>query len=170
MESKVQNVNYKGSLDKRIDLHKMLIFAFAKLCNYPFQLTIKDDAGTLMFFSSGKYRLMGFKTEDDLEATCVVYKYTKFIDPEYIPSLVLQSMTVKSHFGKCINLHKLSQLIESRLELELFPCLTIRKYKPVSVNVFATGSIIMCGIKDIEFSKSILSELKPLMTLCIIPA
>ena len=163
----VQNVNYRGSLCERIDLHKLLIFPGAKLCDYPLQLIIKDDAGTLIFFTSGKYRLMGFKTEDDLEATCVVYKYTKFFDPN-LPSLVLQSMTLKSHFGKCLNLHKLSELIESRLELELFPCLTIRKYKPASVNVFATGSIVMCGIKDVDFSNFILSELKPLMTLCII--
>ena len=166
----LQNVNYKGSLDERIDLHKLkLLFPGAKLCNYPFQLIIKDVAGTLIIFSSGKYRLMGFKAEDDLEATCVVYKYTKFIDPEYMPSLALQSMTLKAHFGQCINLHKLSEMIESRLELELFPCLTIIKYKPASVNVFATGSIIMCGIKDVEFSNFILTELKPLMALCIIP-
>ena len=110
---------------------------------------------------------MAFKSEDDLEATCVVYKYTKLIDPN-LPSLVLQSMTVKSHFGQCINLHKLSELVESRLELEHFPCLTIIKYKPASFNVFSTDSIIMCGIKDIAFSNFIFSELKPLMTMCII--
>jgi TATA-box binding protein (TBP) (component of TFIID and TFIIIB) len=73
---------------------------------------------------------------------------------------------MKANFDKSIDLYKLSSLIKSNLELELFPVLTITKYKPVSVNVFATGSIILCGIKHVDFCNNILNEIKEVLNVC----
>ena len=83
---------------------------------------------------------------DDFDATMLAYKYIAVVANE-TPEIHLQSMTVKVSTGKRINLIQLQTLITpSTLELELFPALMIQKYKPISVNVFATGNIIFCGI------------------------
>jgi TATA-box binding protein (TBP) (component of TFIID and TFIIIB) len=167
MKAMITNVNYRGSLDERINLREMkLCFPNSKLCFHPFQLIIKDEKCTILFFTSGKFRVMGYKSDDVWDASSVVYKYTSTIDKEYFPLLELQSMTVKAKFDKPLDLHKLSTLIKSNLELELFPVLTITKYKPVTVNVFTTGAIVMCGIKNVEFCDSILNEIQPFLNVC----
>ena len=165
----VTNVNYRGSLNETINLHEMkLCFptAVARLCFHPFQLIIKDEKCTLLFFTSGNYRVMGFKTDDEWEASLVVYKYTKSINKNHVPILTLQSMTVKSKFDKPVDLNKLSTLIKSQLELQLLPVLTITHFKPITVNVFSTGSIIICGVKDIEKPNTILNEIENLLNVC----
>ena len=167
MNGLITNVNYRGSLEKTVNLYEMkLLFHNSKLCLHPFQLIIKDEMCTLLFFTSGKYRVMGCKSDDVWEASIMVYKYTKTIDKDYFPILTLQSITMKAKFDKNVDLHKMSSLIKSQLELELFPVLTITKYKPVSVNVFATGAIIICGLKNLEFSNFILNELQQLLNVC----
>ena len=167
-EAEIINVNYRGSINDSLNLHDLkLLFPNSKLSMNPFQLTVKDEKGTMLFFRTGKFRLMGFKSENDLDAMLLVNKYTCLLTNN-VPSLILQSMTVKAKFEHCLNLYMLSYLIpESILELELFPALTIHKYKPIKVNVFASGTIIMCGIKDYSFSNVILKELKPFLCECV---
>ena len=71
-------------------------------------------------------------------------------------------MTVKVLFGHCLNLIQLHKLItQSVLELEIFPALQIRKYKPISVNVFTTGNVILCGVKKVDDVDHIINELTP---------
>ena len=154
MNSSIVNVNYRGCVNTTLDLP-------GKHCKHPVQLVIKDPKCTLVIFRNGKFRLMGCKTDDDIEAVGIAYKYFG-----HVPELILQSMTIKSQFHSRINLHKLSERIESQLELELFPALTITKYKPVKINVFACGTLIMCGIRDFQFSNLILQELFPLLCEC----
>lgn len=167
MKALITNVNYRGSFDQTINLYEMkACFANSKLCFHPFQLVVKDEKCTILFFASGKYRVMGFKSDDDWEASIILYKYTSTIDKDHIPLLMLQSITMKANFDKSIDLYKLSSLIKLNLELELFPALTITKYKPVSVNVFATGSIILCGIKHVDFCNNILNEIKEVLNVC----
>ena len=166
--AEIINVNYRGCMNASLDLCNFKKFLpNSKLSMHPFQLTVKDEKGTMLFFRSGKFRLMGFKSDNDFDAYLLVNKYTRLLNINYLPSLILQSITVKAKFGHCLNLHLLSDLVkESILELELFPALTIYKYKPIKVNVFASGTIIMCGIKDFSFSNVILKELEPLLCEC----
>ena len=160
MQGTIVNVNYRGRINTTLDFDNIKI---GKVSKHPNQLLIKDPQCTLLFFRNGKFRIMGFKSDDDIEAMCVFSKYFKDFIPE---ELVLQSMTVKAKFQNGVNLHKLSELVPCVFELELFPTLTITKYKPVKVNVFSTGSIIICGIKDFSFSNTILNELYPLLCEC----
>ena len=44
-------------------------------------------------------------------------------------------------------------------EPELFPAVLIRKYKPLSVNVFSTGKIMICGVRDMDLVHNIMKEL-----------
>jgi TATA-box binding protein (TBP) (component of TFIID and TFIIIB) len=163
MNFTVTNTNYRASLESNIDLVKLhLLIPNSKLHIKPRQLVVKDDKGVVIFFGNGKLRVMG--CNDDLDATFLAYKYIELIAPYDSPVLHLQSMTVRAIFGHRLNLTQLQKLITpSQLELELFPALLIRKYKPISVNVFTTGKIIMCGIKNMNDIDHILKELDPLL-------
>jgi TATA-box binding protein (TBP) (component of TFIID and TFIIIB) len=80
-----------------------------------------------------------------------------------VEMVTLQTMTVKLKLLGPINLHSLSNLVDSRLDLELFPALSLQKYKPVSVNVFASGSVMICGVKDLDIVSVIEHDLKLLL-------
>src|SRR6266852_2265164 len=86
----VVNVNYRGSMQKCIDL-KSINAPNSKLHLKPHQLVIKDGKGTLIFFSSGKFRIMG--CVDPIEATCLALKYCCDIDNDDIPEIYSQSYT-----------------------------------------------------------------------------
>src|SRR5277367_4460684 len=133
----VVNANYRASIDKNIDL--LLLQSQIpnnKICNKPRQLIIKDNDGIVLFFSSGKFRIMG--CIDELEATFLAYKYTTLIDTEDYPAIRFQSMTVKVSLDRILNLSILKNLIpESQDEAELFPAVIVRKFKPISVNIFS---------------------------------
>ena len=75
----VVNSNYKSALGKLINLSLIhTIIPNSKLYTRPSQLVIKDPEGTIIFFSSGRHRVMG--CNDDLIATCLAYKYAAIID------------------------------------------------------------------------------------------
>jgi TATA-box binding protein (TBP) (component of TFIID and TFIIIB) len=172
----VINANYRSSHDKCINLdhfHSSLLPSFkinSKLCSKPAQLVIKDEKGTVIFFSNGKLRIMG--CIDELEATFLAYKYTMMIDDDYnFQPVYSQSMTVKVVVSNKINLQAFvdvcsSSLIPFQYETELFPAVLIRTYKPISVNVFSSGKIIMCGVRDIQQVHDIIHELMPYLAKC----
>ena len=68
-----------------------------------------------------------------------------------IQNIRMQSMTVVINLGLGINLYKLSKLIKCWFEPELFPALRINKYDPICVNVFASGKIVILGLKNINY-------------------
>src|SRR5271156_4506504 len=163
---KVVNCNYKSDLAKPINLSLLeSLFANSKLYSKLSQLIIKDTAGTLIFFSNGKHRVMGCK--DELDATLLAYKYVAMIDKSDndFPLLYSQSSTVRVLFHKRIHLPSLSHIYSNmssnqvHFEPEIFPTVLIRKYKPLPVNVFSIGKIIICGVRDMEQVHSIMMDL-----------
>jgi TATA-box binding protein (TBP) (component of TFIID and TFIIIB) len=155
----VVNANYRATLSKSIDLIQLsTIIPNSKICNKPFQLIVKDKEGIVLFFNNGKLRTMG--CIDELEATFLTYKYTTLIDQEEYPTIFFQSMTVKVTLNNAINLDILKNLIpESQYEPELFPAVLVRQFKPISVNIFSTGKIMICGIKELETISTIMHDL-----------
>ena len=89
-----------------------------------------------------------------MKATFLAYKYTMMLDDDCnFQPVYTQSMTVKVVYNKWINLNKFAlecTVSPLQYERELFPAVLLKKYKPVSVNVFSSGKIIMCGVRDIE--------------------
>ena len=170
----VVNANYRSTHDKCINLNHFhsLLPKISKLCVKPAQLVIKDVKGTLLFFSNGKLRIMG--CIDELDATFLAYKYTMMLDDDYnLQPVYSQSKTVRVVLNnKRINLSTFvtvctsSALITFQYEPELFPAVLIRKYKPISVNVFSSGKIILCGVREIEQVHDIIHELKPYLDMC----
>ena len=169
----VVNANYRTTHDKPIDLKKThLIFSnISKLHVKPYQLVVKDESGggggTLIFFSNGKIRIMG--CIDELDASFLAYKYMMMLDENCnFQPVYSQSMTISVTYPVKINLVKFVRECTASLqyEPELFPAVLLKKYKPISVNVFSSGKIIMCGVRDIQQVDSIMQELKPDLETC----
>jgi TATA-box binding protein (TBP) (component of TFIID and TFIIIB) len=158
----VVNAVYRGRLEDKVNLsqvHKNLPNSILHTNKIP-MIVLKDKESTIMLFSSGKFRIMGSMV-DELEAICKAYGVFSKLGLE-VSFVTLQTMTVKLKFEP-INLYLLSNLIQSRLDLEIFPALMVTKYKPVSVNVFATGSVMICGVKSLDLVNEIEHDLKLLL-------
>lgn len=134
----IANINYKGNL-RDDDLKNLEI----PTCKPPHQKVIQLEKCKLLVFPSGKCRLMGLrKPPTNL--------------PFEILNLSIQSITVVYDIGQDINLLTLaSQLPKGQCmyEPELFPALRMTKYKPICVNVFSSGKIIIMGLKELAYQK-----------------
>jgi TATA-box binding protein (TBP) (component of TFIID and TFIIIB) len=162
----VCNANYKGDLHQSIDLIKLSQkLPNSKFHHKPCQLVVKDTKGTVIFFNNGKFRVMG--CIDELDASFLVFDYIIKINKNSIdfPSIQLQTFTSRAQLGFRINLSKLAAAAASSsstviYEPELFPAVRICKYNPASVNVFSTGSILVCGLKAPDEMLDILNYLR----------
>ena len=156
----VCNANYKCDVKHSVNLYKL----HKKIPNSilhmkPHQLVVKNEKGTVLFFGSGKIRVMG--CVDELEATFLVYTYIALISDDEFPPITIQSYTSKSYMGFRVSLGKMAAALEGVMyEPELFPALRIKGYNPLSVNVFTTGKVIVCGLRDADEMYDILSELR----------
>ena len=162
----VCNANFKGQYHKLINLRELHErVPNSKLHKTPYQLVIKDVKGTLMLFASGKFRTMG--CIDELEASFLPFVYLQKLSPEpftHLPALTLQSYTLKYDLGFRVNLKKLSVVegLSCVYEPELFPALRLKDFKPLSVNIFTTGKVMVCGVRDPEEMRFIIPCLKQL--------
>jgi len=158
----VRNANYKGTMKHSIELPKLhRKIPNSTLYKKPHQLVVKDPKGTILFFRSGKFRVMG--CIDELDATFLVYSYTNLINDGEFPPVTLQSYTSTSHLGFRVSLEKMAATTDAFIyEPELFPALRIREYNPASVNVFTTGKVIVCGLRDADQMSDILIKLRVL--------
>ena len=166
----VINANFRSSHDKPIDLKNvhLLLPNISKLHIKPSQLVIKDEKGTIVFFSNGKMRIMG--CIDELDATFLAYKYTMMLDDDCnFQPVYSQSISIRVVYNVRINLNKFareSTTLPLQYEPELFPAVLLKKYKPISVNVFSSGKIIMCGVRDIQQVDDIMQDLKSDLEMC----
>lgn len=154
----VVNAVYCGDLGTSVDLYELN----ANLPNSKFHkhrpcmVVLKEDGATIMIFASGKFRIMGMIDEvDSAFKVCSVFSKLGY----GFPSIKIQTMTVTFRI-KSVNLFDLAKLIESQLELEIFPALMIKKYKPISVNVFASGAVVICGVRDLDIVNVIMNDLQ----------
>ena len=153
----VCNANFKGDFDKNIDLHKLhKAIPNSKLCMKPYQLVVKDLKGTLILFSNGKFRTMG--CIDELEASFLAFAFLEKL--KVFPSITLQSYTLRAHLGFQVNLEKMAKVMPCVYEPELFPALRLKEYKPISVNIFTTGKVTVCGLRYPEKMYMILLHLQ----------
>lgn len=139
----LSNINYRAHLINC----KPHLFQFNKW-KKPRQCVLKMKDFSLILFESGKCRIMGCKKPimND-RITC------NFLE---IQIECIQSITVTCDLGQFINLYKLSCVLDDCcFEPELFPTLRINKYKPLCVNVFASGKVVILGLKSLEYHKTI---------------
>jgi TATA-box binding protein (TBP) (component of TFIID and TFIIIB) len=118
----------------------------------PEQLIIKfRDASTMLMFKSGKFRIMG--GADSLDMHFNIYRVTCMFN--CVPDVLFQTMTATCQFPHTINLNSLTTL-PSRYNPEIFPALQLLSYKPISVNVFASGKVTICGLKELDFAQQVI--------------
>ena len=130
----ITNINYKGKVSN--DIISKLKFPAGK----PSQVVDKSRKYTIIFFRSGNCRIMGCRKP--LENNELQYN---------IQNIRMQSMTVVINLGQMINLYKLSKLTRCWFEPELFPALRLNKYDPICVNVFASGKVVILGLKNLNY-------------------
>ena len=165
----VCNANFKGQYHKSINLRKLHEHVpNSKLHMTPYQLVIKDLKGTLIFFSTGRFRIMG--CIDELEASFLPFAYLQKLEKHPLtkfPAVTVQSYTLKYNLGFYIHLLKMSDAlmiaeVPFACDFELFPAIRLKEFKPVSVNVFNTGKVMICGLRNPDDIYSIIPRLKEL--------
>lgn len=132
------NINYRGTL-KNV---KGMQFPPGK----PKQIVDKTGKYTIVIFQSGKCRIMGCKSP--IQKKHLQYK---------IKNIKLQSITVTDDIGEKVNLYKLACKLgkQSMFEPELFPALRYLKYNPLCVNVFASGKVVILGIRCLDYDETV---------------
>src|SRR5437773_12450268 len=110
----------------------------------------------MLMFKSGKFRIMGGGV-DDLDMHFNIFSVTVLFD-NYIPDILFQTMTATCQFPTNINLNKFdsTQPFVMRYNPELFPAVQVLNYKHISVNVFASGKVTICGLKDLDFARQVI--------------
>ena len=130
------NINYKGKLTVGIE---DLDYGVYK----PQQCVLRYPEYTIVVFRSGSCRVMGCKTELDISRLPLPIKIEK-----------IQSVTISFSYSQKINLFKLKEMdISCSYEPELFPALRISEFNPLCVNVFATGKIVVMGLKSLQYQE-----------------
>ena len=130
----IVNINYSGQFLENTNLLKFSTWK-------PKQYIHKCKDYTIIIFKSGKCRIMGCKTE--LLISTLPFK---------INNIKIQSLTISESLGETVNLYKLAVKLDrdAMYEPELFPALRLLKFNPLCVNIFASGKIIILGIKTID--------------------
>lgn len=115
----------------------------------PIQIIIRLKYGTLLIFNSGQYRCMGKVSLTNVNhmlnsIQCIIS------DSIMQPHLVSETVVFNMHSSICpLNLYLLAEKYKNnanvRFECELFPALTLHFWKPLHVNVFSSGKVIVLG-------------------------
>jgi len=142
----IVNINYKGRVGSLSDISHI---DFTNKSS-PQMHIHKCHAGiTIILFKTGKCRLMGCKTP--------LITLTNL--PYNIHLQCIQSATATYDYGSLINLHSLSiRAHPVMFEPELFPAARLQQFNPLCVNVFASGKIVITGLKTLHIKK-IISEI-----------
>lgn len=135
----ISNINYKAKTMKENINH--LDFNVGK----PQQLVFKYDEYTIILFKNGSCRIMG----------CKKAIYDNTVLPFGIEIERIQSIVVTFDIRHEINLQKLSieMGLDCMYEPELFPALRYSRYDPLCVNIFATGKIVILGLKSLDYTE-----------------
>jgi len=132
----IVNINYSGFL-----LENTSKFEFRS--NKPKQYVEKCKNYTIIIFGNGKCRIMGCKKP--ILSSSLPYKIT---------NLVIQSITLTENIGQSVNLFEIALKLKEKAmyEPELFPALRVIFFNPMCVNLFASGKIVIMGIKSLEYT------------------
>jgi len=152
MNSQIVNRIWKGDFKSQLVLGS-LVFKYDKIVSVryqshsPEQLIIKfNDGVTMLIFKSGKFRFCGLV----VEYTATLHKNSIFLEISvarglvYLPPIEIQAITAVCNFNRKIHLNK----CDGFLCEELFPAIHINKFKPIHINVFASGKAVICGCKS----------------------
>lgn len=129
-----------------------------KLHKQPQMIHIRDEKMSILIFKSGKFRVMG---ECYYLSLCTILM-------EQNVELTLKSETVvlklPSHLTP-FNIYYFVEFYKNYLEYlpEIFPAATMTMFKPLHVNLFYTGSVIVLGYNAMKNSNYIYNSLTSML-------
>ena len=147
------------SLSKTFEILQPLYDKVKLSTSKPTQLIIRMKTFSILIFTSGQCRFMGRITSDEansiVQSLSIIYK--SILSPLYQVSqtivLQLHSMYVP------VDLYKLAYEFKNdsrvNFEPELFPALVLNHWKPLHVNVFSSGKVIILGHNACNFVNDI---------------
>jgi len=169
---KIVNTVWKGDVFTPLALHTLNIacedgvISVRHQKNQPEQYIIKfDNNSTMLIFKSGKFRVMG-NSDPDAAINNILNIVNQFT--EVIPSVTLQTMTGVYRYNQKVHLHKLCLASNGYLDLENFPAVQIKKFHPIHVNVFSSGCVTICGLKNRESANDIKKYIDSVILDCLI--
>lgn len=169
----IVNAVYKTRLGVNLDLYRLaaVIPDSILYVGRPTQLKVKLPTNkiTCLLFGRGGLRIMGKGVADasqqkiDAVLRDILSPVASCLSSEILASissssLELQTLTVVTKLPSSINLYRFIKVCECQsgnklkptYDFELFSAVRLENFRPVSVNVFSSGKIIMCGIKNME--------------------
>ena len=139
----IVNINYRGRIARLSDISHI---DFTNKSSPQMHIHKCHDGITIIIFKTGKCRIMGCKTP--------LSTLTNL--PYNIHLQCIQSATATYDYGSLINLQALSlHTPHVMFEPELFPAARLQQFNPLCVNVFASGKIVITGLKTLHIKKRI---------------
>ena len=104
----------------------------------------------MLLFKSGAFCIMGKTEIDELDIYLILSQISNVV-----PDICIQTMTASCNYNRKIILNKLANEPHTHYTAEFFPAVHINKFKPMHINVFSSGRVTICGIKDLSVCDSI---------------
>jgi TATA-box binding protein (TBP) (component of TFIID and TFIIIB) len=146
------NSVYRSRVQNKVDLrefckkHKNAVLYERQ----PQMVKIKSKNITLIVFESGKFRLMGPQTVGEAYRLAKKY-FDKFGPLEWQTSTVVLDLKRRINLAKLYEHERVGTNKFIYYESELFPALTLNRFGSCHVNVFASGKVVITGIKRTNF-------------------
>ena len=151
---KIANINYYCELVKGGD---GLIYSDTT----PFQAVIKvPNKYTLVVFKSGRCRIMGCKEP--------IYQSIVIVGQIMVRVKRIQSLTITVEMGRTYHLRDVAERVKVSYEPELFPAARLLKYRPLCVNLFASGKVVIMGLKTLHYYKQVETIITDLQNLWLL--
>jgi TATA-box binding protein (TBP) (component of TFIID and TFIIIB) len=169
------NAVYKTRLNEHIDLEKIAkLYPNLQTKLYvgrPTQLKITCPNNiTCLLFTKGAIRIMG-KGISSCDASSILFNDILPMFTIARPILEVQTMTFVGQTGFEVNLVKFANQFGNELktfyDFDIFSALKIDKFSPISVNLFSSGKIVLCGGKCKYQAQRIISHVIYYCCCCI---
>lgn len=125
----------------------------------PNQIVIRMSTFTILIFTSGQCRVMGklslVKAQSIIDSLSFIY-YSVLVPIHKVSETCvfqLDSLYLPVNLYKFASEHSTDSNVQ--FEPELFPSVVLHQWKPLHVNVFSTGKVVVLGCNASQYVKSI---------------
>lgn len=169
---RIVNVVCSAKLQTDESFQEFLTLADKRFTHRPTMAMYKRNGATIMMFTSKKIRIMGLSSAGDsspplLEDRIRAHRKTllewinEFTWPIVIEEFTFNNATITHKLPTEINFFKNQHCLEC--ELEIFTGAKFKQTESCHVNVFASGNVVVTGIKNCHQIASILNQLYSLL-------
>lgn len=116
----------------------------------PYQLTIALNKCTCIIFRSGQGRIMGkscyVNAMTQLQTLLDVLQFTFIQSPLLVTQTIVFQLDIQYTPVNLLFIStKVNDIVNVKFEYEIFPALSLHYWKPLHVNVFANGKVVVLG-------------------------